>query len=97
MFVAPAFAELGAVKIHIAQPGQTHTPEFWAERAAERIMSVADTAPQPIRDQAFAFQETLKMIILGAVNSALQERTNRDATIAERVSAEAANLIRKGI
>jgi len=36
-------------------------PEHWAERATNHIVSVSDEAPQPIRDQAHAFKEKVKL------------------------------------
>lgn len=65
--------EQGEVKIAISRPGQPHDPEFWAQLAAQHIMSVADTAPQPIRDQAYAFREQMSYIILDAIKAALRD------------------------
>ena len=36
-------------------------PEHWAERATNHIVAVSDEAPQPIRDQAHAFREKVKL------------------------------------
>ena len=32
-----------------------HTPEEWASMAANRIVSISNTAPEPLRQQAHAF------------------------------------------
>lgn len=71
MFIASPI--LGDIELHVSQPGG-HTPEFWAELAMRRIMSVADTAPQPIRDQARAFREQAKQIIASAIQQATDEQ-----------------------
>lgn len=83
----------GDIGIHISGKNG-HSPEFWAGEAARRIMSVADTAPQPIRDQAYAFQDQLKLIVLQTLKSALAEQRVYDSLKAETVSAEAAAVIR---
>lgn len=88
---------VGEITVHIGAPGKGHPPEFWAERAVERIMSVGNEAPEPIRLQALAFREKIQYVILGAVNSALAEQRSRDATLAERVSPELAAKIRGDI
>lgn len=53
-----------------------HPPEFWAQRAADQIVQVADTAPMPIREQAIAFKEQVRQCVLRNILSAIQsERT----------------------
>ena len=89
-------AEIEPVEVHTSKPGQPMPAEFWAERAARRIMSVADTAPQPIRDQAYAFQGQVQAIILGVVKTVTLEQKMFDAHNVERVSIEAARIIREG-
>jgi hypothetical protein len=84
----------GDVGIHISKPGG-HPPEFWAEQACKRIMSVANTAPQPIRDQAIAFKDQLKLIVLQSIRSALQEQRVYDTLKVEAVSRDAADTIRR--
>lgn len=85
----------GEIKVHIGRPGMGHGPEFWAERAAEKIMSVGMSAPEPIRQQALAFREQIQYVVLGAVNSALLEQRARIAMLAEGVSPELAAKIRR--
>jgi hypothetical protein len=46
-------------------------PEHFAQRAVDRLMYVADNAPPPIRDQAYAYREQMRDIILGAIKAAL--------------------------
>lgn len=84
----------GEIEVLISTPGQPHGAEFWAKRAADRIMSVANDAPPVIRDQAQAFKEQLHAVILGAMKSAVCEQKLADALTAEKFSAEAAHVIR---
>lgn len=88
---------VGDIKVWVGKPGKGHPPEFWAERAAEKIMAVGMNAPEPIRLQALAFREQIQYVILGAVNSAIAEQRSRDATLAEPVSPELAAKIRGDI
>lgn len=39
------------------------SPEQLAEMAANEIVTVSDTAPQPIRDQANTFREQIQTVI----------------------------------
>lgn len=84
----------GDIQFHISKTGG-HPPEFWAGVAQQRIMSVADTAPQPIRDQAIAFQDQIKLIVLQTLQSALQEQRVYDALKAEAVSPAAGAAVRE--
>lgn len=83
----------GPVQTHISGPNG-HAAEFWAGEAARRIMSVADTAPQPIRDQALAFKHQIELIVLQTLKSALAEQRVYDALKAEAVSAAAGAAVR---
>lgn len=85
---------LGPIKLYIGKPNRTMPPEFWAERAMEKIMSISDNSPMPIRDQARAFHEKIQYVILRAVESAINERRARDAFLAEKFSAELAQQIK---
>lgn len=83
----------GDVLIHVSGPNG-HPAEFWAGEASRRIMSVADSAPQPIRDQALAFKDQLQLIVLQTLKSALAEQRVYDALKAEAVSAAAGAAVR---
>jgi len=62
-----------------------HPPEFWANQAVQKIMHVADSAPQPIRDQAKAFRDTMEYVILHAVKQAIEsDRTTQAANLIKR-------------
>jgi hypothetical protein len=63
--------QIGAVKA-FATDGQ-RSPEDWACIAASKIISVSDQAPQPIRDQAHAFQSRVQRVIQNYIEMALQE------------------------
>jgi hypothetical protein len=48
-----------------------HPPEFFALRIVDRLIVVADNAPQPIRDQALAFREQMLAIVLDGLTRAI--------------------------
>ena len=50
--------------------------EEWAETAVRRIVSVSMNSPMPIREQAFAFREQVKTILIQYFKKVAQsERT----------------------
>jgi hypothetical protein len=71
-----AGAFVGLVEVATSNNGG-HPPEFWAKRAADQIVQVADTAPMPIREQAIAFKERIAECILRNIRNAIQsDRTS---------------------
>lgn len=57
----------------------------WVELAVNKIVSVSDTAPMPIREQAMAFREQIKYVLAFYFKKvAKSERT----TIAAKLRAE---------
>jgi len=57
--------------------GQRRADE-WAMMCARKIMYVSEAAPQPIRDQAYAFQSQMADVITNYIKMAIEEdRTNR--------------------
>jgi len=86
---------LGRVSV-VTSSGEEHTPEAYARRMAMAVISVADTAPAPIRDQALSFQKEIQSCLLSIVRDALdKERRNAVSTLKENGMEIAAMLIRK--
>ena len=48
-----------------------HPPEFFAERIVARLMSVSETAPEPIKAQALAFRDQMHAIVLDGIKRAI--------------------------
>lgn len=67
----PISGSVGQVGVTIAQRGG-HEPEFWAERAAQRIVAVSESAPPEIRDQALAFRDHIEQVILRCIKEAIR-------------------------
>ena len=56
-----------------------HEPEFFARRAMEKILYIADTTPEPIRTQAYAYRDQIYALVLDGINRAIQsDRNNRN-------------------
>jgi hypothetical protein len=54
---------VGAVTV-ITTTNRGMNAEEWAETAVRRIVSVSMNSPMPIREQAFAFREQVKTILI---------------------------------
>jgi hypothetical protein len=76
-------ANVGKVDVATSNNGG-HPPEFWAQRAVDQIMQIADTAPMPIREQAMAFKQRMLHVILRNMQNA---RTSDRSTICLKLNA----------
>lgn len=56
------FGEIGEVKI-ITTNKRGMNPDEWVELAVNKIISVSDSAPMPIREQAIAYRENIKYVL----------------------------------
>lgn len=89
--MTPAFQ----VQVSTTQ-GRGHTPEEIAVRAARRIVSVSETAPPAIRDQAKAFQAQIEAVLVQYLREAVQsDRTTVYNALTDAGHPELANLIRR--
>lgn len=69
-FPDPTDMGVGQVKVYTTQNGG-HPPEFFAERIMAKLFAVSNTAPEPIRAQALAFQEAIHSVILDGIKRAI--------------------------
>ena len=49
-----------------------HTPEEWAKMAANRIVSISNTAPEPIRQQAHVFKKQVEVLLADYMQKAVE-------------------------
>lgn len=70
-------------------------PEELAEDMLAKLIYIADSAPAPIRDQAIAFRERMRPLIVHYLAQAA--RSDRTTVLAylDAVDPEAAELVRK--
>jgi len=72
------------------------TPEEVAETCVDKIMSVSDTAPPAIRDQAMAYKNNMQAVIAYYMKEAIRsDRTTVYNAIKEAGHPELAELIRR--
>jgi hypothetical protein len=71
MHVQAAQAGTFQVEVETSNNGG-HSPEFWARRAADRIVQVADSAHPAIREQARAYKAAIELVVLEHINRAIR-------------------------
>ena len=72
------------------------TPDELAEQCVKRIVSVSDTAPPAIRDQARAFKNSVEAIVAQYMRQAIRsDRTTVYNALADAGHPELAELIRR--
>lgn len=63
---------IGGVTVKVSPSGRGWTPEEVAERFCARLLHVADTAPQPLRDQAYAFRDQAQALAARYMREAIR-------------------------
>ena len=73
-----------------------HSPEQMAEMALNKIMSVSDSAPPVIREQAYAHRQRLKEVLVFYMNRMCQsEMTTMWALLTQQGHSDMAEIIRR--
>ena len=89
----PQYQNLVEVK---TTSGRGFTPEEVAARCADRIISIADSAPPELAEQARAFRARLDILIAYYMREAIaSDRTTVYNTICDAGHPELANMIRR--
>ena len=95
MFKANGLGDVGNVSVFTSTDGG-HSPEQLAEMAMNKIMLVSETAPPPIRDQAVAYRNKVKDILVCYLRKMAQsERTTIWALLKKQGHADMAEIIRR--
>lgn len=72
------------------------TPEEVAQRCVNKLISVSDSAPQEIRDQALAYRAALLQVVTAYMKDAVaQDRVTVYNAIVEAGQPQLADVIRK--
>jgi hypothetical protein len=83
------------VEVHTTS-GRGFTPEEVAQRCADKIVQVAETAPPAIRDQALAYKRNITKVIEFYLREAVKsDRTTIYNAINDAGHPELAELIRR--
>jgi len=73
-----------------------HTPEEIADRCLARILVVSETAPDPIRQQAETFRQSLRAVLVLYMNeAATSERVTLEAKLRNAGFSDAADILRR--
>lgn len=95
MFQAKGQGDVGKVSV-FTSVDRGHTPEQVADMALNRIMQVNDSAPSVIKEQALAYKDRLKEILIYYMNSmAKSERTTIWALMKKQGHDDIAEIIRR--
>ena len=87
--------EVGTVMVYTSNDSG-HSPEQIADMALNKIMSVSDSAPPVIRDQAVVYRDKLKEILIYYMKSmANSERTSIWALMKKQGHGDVAEIIRR--
>ena len=94
MLQANGQGDLGTVKVFTSNDGG-HSPETIADMAMNKIMTINEKAPPPIRDQARAFKDTLKQTLVYYMLQAVeQDRATMCAKLRNSGYSDLANNLR---
>lgn len=95
MFKDPLSSSVGSVSV-VTSSGTGLSPEHWADRAMKIIMNVAQDSASPIKDQALAFQESIRHVVLQSIKEAIKsDRTTIYNLLLQQGETEMAEIIRR--
>lgn len=87
--------EMGNVSV-VTTSGRGFTPQEVAERALDKIIYVSEAAAGPIRDQALAYREALRKVLVHYMEEAVRsDRTTVSNILIQAGHPELVNLLRK--
>lgn len=85
--------QLGSVGVDTTH-GRGHSPEYYADRFTDRMISISETVPEPLRLQALAFRDSIQKLSLDVIRRAVQsDRTTIIAALQREGMQDAANLV----
>lgn len=94
MFFEAPQAEIGSVLVSTTDH-KGHDPDFWAESAADRIVSVGGNCHPVIAEQANEFKRAVRATVLFYIKEAIRsDRVTLAAEFENQGHADMANIIR---
>jgi len=76
---------VGSVMVHTTT-NRGHSPEELAEMALDKILYIGEEVPEPIRDQALAYREKIRNILVFYMRQAIQsERSTMRAELTAEI------------
>ena len=90
-----SLSSVGTVEV-LTTNNRGWTPEEIAERFVDRLMSISETAPAPIREQAYAFKQATYRLAVHHMNEVVRsDRTTVANKLREAGQHDAADLIQR--
>lgn len=87
--------EIGDVSV-VTTSGRGFTPEEVAERALDKIIYVSESAAGPIRDQALAYRNALRKVLVHYMEEVVRsDRTTVANILSQAGHPELVHLVRK--
>ena len=87
--------EIGTVSVATTDYGG-HSPDYWAERATNRIVSVGGNCHPVIAEQAEAFKEMVQTLVCLYMKEAIKsDRTTLIAELEKQGQPEMSNILRR--
>ena len=94
MFLRAPQIEIGDVFVSTTK-NKGHDPEFWAQAAADRIVSVGNSCHPAIAQQAEAFKEAVRATALHYIKEAIKsDRTTLIAELERQGHKDMADILR---
>ena len=95
MFSFESDTEVGKLSVTTTE-NRGHTIEKVAQMATDKIISISDTAPAPIREQAHAFEKVCKKVIAYYMQQAVNNHICTICNLLEKQGQkDLANIIRR--
>tara|TARA_X000001382_G_scaffold86575_1_gene61574 strand:- start:186 stop:476 length:291 start_codon:yes stop_codon:yes gene_type:complete len=95
MFMKAPEMEIGQVTVATTEY-KGHDPEYWAEQATNRIVSVGGNCHPVIAEQAEAFKEIVETLVCFYIKEAIKsDRTTLIGELEKQGQSEMANIIRR--
>ncbi len=89
--------QVGAVKV-VTTSGRGLTPEEWADRCLLKIIHVGNEAIPAIRDQAIAYKEEIRKVLVEFIRNAIKsDRTTLYNLLLQQGEREMAEILRKSL
>lgn len=83
------------MKLGVSISNGQRSPEGWADLCVRKVVTVADTAPPVLREQAHAFRTQIERVVANYVRMAVEEERAYTAAFLEQNGApEAAQAVR---
>lgn len=87
--------QVGSVIIETTQ-SRGHTPEAVAKRCVDKMISIAESAPEPLKQQAHAFRKNMEVLVTFYIKEAIKsDRTTLYNELVKAGEEDIADIVRR--